>query len=75
MEYVTVENGIATYHRDGKPVGQAQAGPFDYAAAGLRYSGCDCLDAKSGRECRHGLAHYWGEGWSTTRLREIAASF
>lgn len=56
-EYITVERGVATLHRGGERVGQWQAGWREYVAAGLAWPGCSCCDP----ECRHGLAHYWGE--------------
>lgn len=61
-EHITVSNYVATLWRDGERVGEWQAGPDEYAAAGQEWPGCTCVDAYAGRPCRHGLAHYWGEG-------------
>lgn len=68
MERITVRNGVATAWRDGEQVGQWQAGPDEYAAAGLEWPGCTCGD----NQCQHDLAHYWGEGWAAEHVREIA---
>ena len=65
---IKVEGAVATLWRDGERVGEWQAGPQEYAAAGLDWPGCTCGDP----ECRHGLAHYWGEQLSTAELAAMA---
>jgi len=65
---VTIEGPVAVYWRGPERVGESEAGPADYAAAGLPVPECSCGEV----ECRHGLAHYWGEGWSTDTLQGIA---
>lgn len=71
MSVVTVEvgQGVATIYRDGVRVGESQAGELHHAAAGVPWPGCTCCDP----ECRHGLAHYWGEDLSADELRELAS--
>lgn len=71
-EYITVADDVATAYRDGEAVGQWEATALEYAAAGLPWPGCSCVDAARGDACRHGQAHYWGEGWSVARLRALA---
>lgn len=70
MERIVISDYVATLYRDGEPVGEWQAGSREYAAAGLPWPGCTCGDD----ECRHGLAHYWGETLSPVELDALAGA-
>lgn len=66
---IEVNGYVATLYRDGERVGEWQAGPREYAAAGAEWPGCSCGD----EVCRHGLAYYWGETLSAAELDALAA--
>ena len=67
-EWVTIDRGIATAWRWGVRVGQWEAGLLECAAAGVNIPMCSCGSV----ECQRGLAYYWGEMWSSEKLRGLA---